>query len=212
MKSYAYKNCYKTFLNHLLWFVAAFTIIIGFETVLISLFTGFTPNKFSFLLWDKFHFFFTYFLEEPVETLSFILIDKPLFKIEALQESPTTVIWGLHYYGVSLFTHIVVAILASRVINKHTFLKSALLSLPFSGIILLIFSSLFLYLSSCCTAGANWIIHTWILAVVFDPYTASETLIDIYNYIQDWFIWFQLLIATSGAYLIFLKLKNEVKR
>lgn len=203
--------CYKTYLNHLLWFLAAFTILIGLEVVLVALFTGFSPNNFSFLLWDKFYFFLTYLLEESVETLSFILIDKPLFKIEALQENKTTVIWGLHYYGVTLFTHIVVAILASRAINKHKFSKYTLLSFSISGVILLIFSSLFLYLSSCCTAGANWIIHTWILAVVFNPFTASETLIELYNYIQDWFIYLQYLMAALGGYLIFLKLKNKAK-
>jgi len=192
----------------MLWFVATFALLIGFETVLISLLTGYTPNKLSFLLWENFHFLLQYFLEEPIETLSFILIDKPLFRIEAIHDNPTTVIWGLHYYGVTLFTHAVIAILASRAINTHTFSKSALQSLPISGTILLIFSSLFLYLSSCCTAGATWIIHTWILAVVFNPYTASETLLDIYNYIQGGFIWLQFLMAVSGAYLIFLKLKK----
>ena len=202
---------FKISLNHLLWFAAAFTILIGLESILSGLITGYTPNSFSFLLWDKFRFFLTYFLEEPLETLSFILIDKPLFKIEALHKNTTTVIWGLHYYGVTLFTHIVIAILASRAINKHTFSKSALLSFPIGGVILLIFSSLFLYLSSCCTTGANWIIHTWILTVIFNPYTASENLIELYNYIHDWFIYLQFLITVSGAYLIFLKLKNKTK-
>ena len=197
----------KIFLNHLLTFVAALTILIGLEATLVSLFTGYNPNNFSFLLWEKFHFFFRYLLEEPVETLSFIFIDKPIFKVEALQESSATVIWGLHYYGVTLFTHIVVAILASRAINKYTFPKYTLQSFSVSGVILLILSSLFLYLSSCCTAGANWIIHTCILAVVFNPFTASETLIELYNYINNWFIDVQYLMAALGGYLIFLKLK-----
>ena len=198
----------KIFINYLLWFLIAFTFLIGIEATLASLLTGYSPNNFSFLLWEKFHFFLTYFLEEPVETLNFILIDKPLFKIEALQENQTTIIWGLHYYGVTLFTHIVIAILASRAINKHTFSRPALLSFPISGVILLNFSSLFLYLSSCCTAGANWIIHTWILTIIFNPYIASETLIELYNYIHDWFIYLQILMAASGIYLIFLKSKN----
>jgi len=208
MKSYTNEKMLIIFLNQLAWFVAAFATLLGLEVVLISLLAGYPPNNFSFLLWEKFHFFLRYLLQEPVETLSFILIDKPLFKIEALQESPATVIWGLHYYGVTLFTHIVVAILASRALNKHRLSKSALLSFPIKGTTLFIFSSLFLYLSSCCTSGANWIIHTWILAVVFNPYTASATLLEIYNNIQSWFIWLQYLMAASGAYLIFLKLKK----
>ena len=202
----------KGYFNYLLWFIAAFTMLIGFEAALASLLTGYTLNNFSFLLWEKFHFFVTYFLEEPIETLSFILIDKPLFKIESLQKNQTSVIWGLHYYGVTLLTHTAIAILVSRAINTHTFLKSALLLFPIVGVILLIFSSLFLYLSSCCTAGANWIIHTWILAIVLNPYTASESLIELYNYIHDGFIYLQFLMAALGVYLIFLNLKNKTKR
>lgn len=203
------KKQLKVFLNHMLWFIAAFTVLIGLEAALAGLLTGFTPNNFSILLVDNFQFFLRYFQEEPVETLFFILIDKPLFKIEALQENPSTVIWGLHYYSVTLFTHIVTAILASRAINMHTFSMSALLYFPFIGTVLLIFSSLFLYLSSCCTSGAPWIVHTWILAVVFNPYIGSGTLLELYNDIQGGFIYVQYLIAALGAYLVYLKLNNE---
>lgn len=205
------KRHYKIFLNHLLWFILAFTLLIVVELIIASLFTGYLPNKLSCLLWDKFHFFLVYFREEPVETLLFFLIDRPLFKIEAVHDDLSTVIWGLHFYSYTLFTHIVAAILASRAINKHTFSKPALLSLPISGIILLIFSSIFLYLSSCCTAGGNWIVHAWVLAIIFNPYMATANLLEIYNNIHGWFIWLQVLIAVSGAYLIFLKLKNETK-
>ena len=198
---------YKTFLNHLLWFIFVFTLLIVVETILVSLFTGYLPTKFSFLLWDKFNFFLDYLREEPIETLSFILIDKPLFKIEALQDNLTTVIWGLHFYSYTLFTHIVIAALASRIIVKHT--TSALRSFPVSGSILLILSSLFLYLSSCCTSGANWIIHSWLLAVVFNPYNITETTLDIYNHIHGWFIWMQYVMAISGIYLIILKIRNN---
>ena len=202
---------YKIFLNHLLWFILTFTLLILVEFILASLFTGYLPNKLSFLLWDKFDFFLIYFREEPVETLLFFLIERPLFEIEALHDDLSTVIWGLHFYSYTLFTHIVAAILASRAITRHTFSKSALLSLPISGILLLIFSSIFLYLSSCCTAGGNWIIHTWLLAIVFNPYMATANLLEIYNNFHGWLIWLQVLIAASGAYLIFLKLKNETK-
>ena len=87
----------KGYFNYLLWFIAAFTMLIGFEAALASLLTGYTLNNFSFLLWEKFHFFVTYFLEEPIETLSFILIDKPLFKIESLQKKS-----NLSYLGITL--------------------------------------------------------------------------------------------------------------
>lgn len=202
-------NFYTLFRKSLLWFIIPFAILIGVEILFISLFTGFGPSQFSFLLWDKFHFFLGYFLEEPLETLLFISIDQPLFKIKAALDNPPQVIWRLNYYGYTLFTHIVVAIIASRTINKFTLSKSALQHFPVSGSVLLILSSLFLYLSSCCTAGANWIIHTWVLAIVFNPYTARETILEIYNNYSAWFTWLQYFMAFSGAYLIFIKLKKH---
>ena len=212
MKTVANEKTLKRFLNHLFWFVVTFTLLIGFQVTLTGFLTGYSPNNFSFLLWDQFHFFTRYLIEEPVKTLSFIFIDKPLFKIEALQENQSLVTWGLHYYGITLLVHTLIAFLASRAINTYTFSKSALKSFPVVGAILLYFSSLFLYLSSCCTAGANWIIHTMVLAVFFNPYMASENLIELYKEIHGGFIYIQILMVVSGLYLVFINLKSETKR
>lgn len=196
------------FLSHVLWFVLVFSLIILVETILISLFTGYLPTQISFQQWDKFHIIFSYFWEEPIETLGFIFVHKPLFKIEALLNIPSTTIWGLHFYSYTIFTHIVIAILASRIIVKYKFTTLALKSFPIIGSILLMLSSLFLYLSSCCTGGANWIIHSWLLSIVFNPYNATETTIEIYNNIHEWFVWFQFVMAASGLYLIMLKIRK----
>lgn len=201
-------NYHKFFLSHIFWFVLAFTLLIVVETILISLFTGYLPTKLSFLPWDKLHIILNYFWEEPIETLGFIFIHTPLFKIEALLNTPTTTVWGLHFCGYTIFTHVVIAILVSRIIVKYKFTTLALKSFPISGSILLIISSLFLYLSSCCTGGANWIIHSWLLSIVFNPYNATETTIEIYNNIHEWFIWFQFVMAASGLYLIMLKIRK----
>ena len=196
------------FLSHISWFVLAFALLILIETILISLFTGYLPTRLLFLSWDQLHFILNYFWDEPFDTLSFIFTHKPLFKIEALLNIPTTTIWGLHFYSYTIFTHIVIAILASRIIVKYKFTTLALKSFPISGSILLILSSLFLYLSSCCTSGAIWIIHSGLLSIVFNPYNATETTIEIYNNIHEWFTWFQFLMAASGLYLILLKIRK----
>jgi hypothetical protein len=189
-------------LNHLFWFVLSFTFIIIAETILVSLFTGYLPTRFSFLLWNNFHFLLDYLWDEPIEILSFLLIDKPLFKIDALQDNLSTVIWGLHFYSYTLLTHIFIAVLASRLIVKQTLTISALRSFPVSGSILLILSSLFLYLSSCCTNGATWIVHSLLLVIMFTPGNAIGNFFDIYNYIQGWLIWVQVVMAISGSYLV----------
>jgi len=200
---------YIIFINHLFWFVLAFTFLIVTETILVSWFTGYLPTRFSFLLLDNFHFFLDYFWDEPVETLSFLLIDKPLFKIDALQDNLSTVIWGLHFYSYTLLTHIFIAILTSRLIVKQTLTISALRSFPVSGSVLLILSSLFLYLSSCCTNGANWIVHSWLLVIVFTPDNAIGNVFDIYKNIEGWLIWIQVVMAASGIYLVMRRKKLE---
>lgn len=200
-------NYYKIFLKSLLWFILTFSILISFEVIFVSIITGYSPTSFSFLLWNKFHFFLTYLLGEPLETLSFLLIDKPLFKIEATLTNPTQVIWGLHYYGFTLLIHSIIAILISKAIMGYRKSKINLKHYPLSGLIILILSSLYLYSASCCTAGANWIIQTWLLAILFNPYTSSETMLEIYNNIENWFIWLQLAMFTLGSYLILLKVE-----
>ena len=201
---------YQYFLNHLFWFVLAFTFLIVAESILVSLFTGYLPTRFSFILWDNLHFFLDYLWDEPVATLSFLLIDKPLFKIDALLQdnNQDTVIWGLHYYSYTLLTHVFIAILASRIIVKHTLTISALRSFPVNGSILLILSSLFLYLSSCCSNGANWIVHSWVLTIVLNPHNTIGNILEIYNHIEGWLIWVQFLMAVSGGYLILLKIRK----
>lgn len=202
-------NFFKIFIKSLLWFILTLSILISFEVIFVSIITGYSATNFSFLLWNKFHFFLAYLLDEPLETLSFILINKPLFEIEAILTNPTQVVWGLHYYGFTLLIHSIIAVLISKAIMGYRTSKTSLKHYPLSGSILLILSSLHLYLASCCTAGANWIIHTWLLAIIFNPYTSSETMLEIYNYVENGFIWLQLMMVSSGIYLIFLKIRKE---
>lgn len=200
---------YTSYIYHLFWFIIAFTFLIAIETLLVSLLTGYFPTKISFQLWDKFHFFLSYLLDAPFDTLSFVLIHKPIFKIEAIQDNLLTTIWGLHFYSYTLLTHIFIAILASRSIVKHSITISALHSFPINGAILLILSSLFLYLASCCTTGSNWIIHSALLSTAFNPVNATEASLDIYKNIREWFIWVQYLASASGICLIILKIKQN---
>ncbi len=209
---YAIKHmnkCYKTYINYLSWFVIILSILISVEILLITFFTGYPVNKLSFLLSDGFHFFIKYLLDDPLDTLYFVLIEKPLIKIEAIHNNPVTVIWGLHYYGFTILTHILLAALASRAISKYKLTTTTLKTFPMIGALLLILSSLFLYLASCCTGGASWIIHTSLLAIAFNPYNATESALEFYKNIQGWFNWMQFMMATLGTYLIILKIQKS---
>ena len=196
---------YKLKHSGLFWFLLILTGLILCETLLVTLSTGYLPTGISFLLWDRFDFFLNFFRDEPLETLSLIFINKPLFKIVALQENPVTAIWELHYYSITLISHLLVAIVFSSIITRSKSIKSGWQNIPVSGSVLLILSSLFLYLSSCCTSGSNWVFHTWLLSIVFDPVTATDSVIEIYNIINSGFIWLQTMLTLLGIFLIFRK-------
>ncbi|MCK4709884.1 MAG: hypothetical protein KAU21_14795, partial [Gammaproteobacteria bacterium] len=74
--------------SKLFWLILILAVVTLFEVFLISVSTGYLPTKVSFLLWDRFDYFIVYFRNEPFEALSLYFIDKPLFKIEAMQEAP----------------------------------------------------------------------------------------------------------------------------
>ena len=192
--------------SKLFWLILILAVVTLFEVFLISVSTGYLPTKVSFLLWDRFDYFIVYFRNEPFEALSLYFIDKPLFKIEAMQEAPITAIWGLHYYSYTLLAHLLVGIVFSCIITRSIFTKLSRRDFPVTGSSLLIFSSLFLYLSSCCSVGGNWIFHTWLLSILFNPVTATDSIIEIYTIISGGFIWLQTVTALFGIYLIAVKL------
>lgn len=178
------------------------------EILLVSLSTGYLPAKVSFLIWDRYDFFTSYFSDNSFEALVLYFIDKPLFKIEAIQMDSASAIWGLHYYSYTLLAHLLVAIVYSYIITRSALNKNNWRGLPVLGSAMLILSSLFLYLSSCCSVGGNWIFHSWFLSVIFNPLTASESLLESYTLISEWLIWMQVLMALTGIYLMFSKLKK----
>lgn len=188
------------------WFLTMLTGLIFIETVFTSIFTGYAPTKVSFLLWNHFDILLLDFKEEPLNTLLFILIEKPIFQIESWQNDPAAVIWGLHFYSYTLITHFIVAGIFTHSITQFQTSKTNWKHFPVIGSALLISSSLYLYLSSCCTAGANWIFHTVLLAIFLNPVTATESTLEFYKRIHDGFIWMQIIPALLGIYLIIKKI------
>lgn len=196
--------------SRILTFLFLLPVLVICEVIITTAFLGYKPNQINFLLWDNIDFLFVYFRSEPLDTLKFVFIDKPLFVIESRQENPSIAIWGLHYYSYTFVAHVVVAVVLAQVIKPSQPIRSAPRYVAVIGSSLLILSSLYLYLSSCCTAGANWILHTWLLAIVFNPLTATEFIIEVYGLVNKWFVWLQILFAALGAYLVVRGLKRKV--
>ena len=195
--------------SRLFWFTLFLTVLMLCETLLISVFTGHLPTNISFLLLDKFDFFIEFLRDVPVDALTLIFVDKPLFVIASMQKDPVTAIWGLHYYGYTLIIHLLVAFIFSHVMTSSKSVELNWRAFPVLGSVLLIFSSLFLYLSSCCSVGGNWILETMLLAIIFDPVTASDAILDLYTVIEGGFIWLQTVMSLLGIFLVVSKLGNK---
>ena len=80
--------------RHGLGFFIVLTALVCCEIILASAFTGDMPNQFSFLLWENLEFLLIYFGDEPLETLKFVLIDRPIFVVESRLQEPSAAIWG----------------------------------------------------------------------------------------------------------------------
>jgi hypothetical protein len=192
-----------------LGFFIVLAALVCCEIILASAFTGYMPNQFSFLLWENLDFLLIYFGDEPLETLWFVLIDRPIFVVESRQQEPSVAIWGLHFYSSTFIAHIVVALVLNWLLKPARSFTYTSRLMVISGCLLLVISSLHLYLSSCCTAGANWLLHTWMLAIVFDPFTANEFIIELYGVVNPWFLWLQILMVLAGSYLVYRGLKQK---
>jgi hypothetical protein len=188
---------------HGLYFLMILFGIIVCEVIFVTVSTGYFPTDIDVLIWKDMRFFLPYLLEEPLDTLKFILVNKPVLVIESRLDNPSQTVWGLHFYSYSLIAHFISALILTGLISpsaspQHERRYQAILG---SGLLLV--SSVYLYLSSCCTGGANWVIQTVWLAIITDPALSTEALISTYQENEGLFFWTQLVLAVVSFYLIF---------
>lgn len=185
-----------------LYFLMIFFGIIVCEVIFVAVSAGYFPTDIEVLIWKDISFLLPYLLEEPLDTLKFILVNKPVLVIESRLDNPPQTVWGLHYYSYSLIAHFISALALTGLIKPSVSQQHARRYQAILGSGLLLVSSIYLYLSSCCTGGANWVIQTLWLAIITDPALSTEALISTYQENEGLFFWTQLVIATVGFYLI----------
>jgi hypothetical protein len=173
------------------------------EVFFVALLTGHFPNSITSSLFANASFFATYLLEAPGTTLRLLLIDKPLFEIAAVQAHRELDIWRLHYFNYANLLHVGLAVLLTR--YWHSMRDAGMRDriLLGAGIVLLLSSSLYLFNSSCCTGGPLWIVHTGLIAHLFNPVTSTVAMLDIYSVLQPWLGWWaQAGFALGGGLMI----------
>lgn len=182
------------------------------EVVFIALVTGHFPNRITSTLFANPGFFATYLLEAPGTTLQLLLIDKPLFEIAAVQRYGELDRWRLHYFNYATLVHAGLAVLLVR--RWHSVRDVGLQGrlLLGAGLVLLASSSLYLFNSSCCTGGPLWIIHTGLIAHLFNPVTSSVAMLDVYTVLRPWLGWLQAGFALTGGLLIWKSLCTDAAR
>jgi len=178
------------------------------EVLLVALFSGQLPNRISSTLIANPGFFARYLLEAPGTTLKLLLIDKPLFEIAAVQTSTAVDIWRLHYFSHAILAHLGLGVLLVRYWHAVRRIGRQDLLLFGSGAVLLASSTLYLFHSSCCTGGPLWIIHTGLLASLFNPVTATVARLDVYTVVQPWLDWLQAGFALTGLLMLGLFLRS----
>lgn len=182
------------------------------EVVFIALVTGHFPNRITSVLFANPGFFATYLLEAPGTALHVLLIDKPLFEIAAVQLHGEVDRWRLHYFNAATLVHAGLAVLLVR---RWPGVRDAgtqgrlLLGM---GVVLLASASLYLYNSSCCTGGPLWIIHTGLVAQLFNPVTSSVAMLDVYTVLRPWLDWVQAGFALAGGLLIWMSPSSRTPR
>lgn len=165
---------------------------------------GRMPNHVEFLVGENLDFLRLYFSSSPLNTMSYVILHKPMFIIGAYVQTPeeSQVIWGLHYYSYTLLMHLMVVLLLVCLVKWVENRNLAQMALICTGAGLLLFSSLYMFIASCCTGEAKWILHTMVLAYLSNPSTISESAISLYQKLHPYFIWLQLASLFVGIYLL----------
>jgi hypothetical protein len=190
-----------------LWRLAGLGVLIGvgmllLEVLFIALLTGHLPNRITSALFANPGFFATYLLEAPRTTLQLLLIDKPLFEVAAVRTHGELDIWRLHYFNYATLVHVGLAVLLVRRWHSVRAAGTQGRLLLGAGVALLAGSSLYLFHSSCCTGGPLWIVHTGLIAHLFNPVTSSVAMLDVYIVLQPWLGWVQGGFALAGGGLV----------
>lgn len=175
--------------------------VIVFEIGFVALSTGSMDLRYKSPVLQDFGYFIALLQQEPLESLNLFFVHKPVFMIESRHALVDTNVWALHYFATTVLVHVLIALLIAHIgVASASTLRWR--DIPFAGSVLLLFSSLYLLLTSCCTGGSHWIFHTWLLSLVFNPITSSTATIQLYQSLKDWFVVLQLLCGVAGMYLI----------
>lgn len=172
------------------------------EVLFVALTSGHLPNRITSTLFANLEFFAVYLLEAPGATLELLLIEKPLFEIASVQVSSGLDVWRLSYFNYANLVHLVLAVLLARRWRSMRDAGGKGVLLFGSGAVLLAGSSLYLFHTSCCTGGPLWIVHTGLLASIFNPVTATVARLDIYAMLHPWLNWLQVGFALTGLLLL----------
>jgi len=176
--------------------------LITLETVFIALSTGYLSVQFISPPLQQRDFFLSLARQDLATTLRFVFVDSPLLIIQSQHRATGTIVWSLHYFSLSVLIHLVLAGWLADIRCRRGPDSGYEIRLII-GMGLLIVSTLYLFLGSCCSGGPNWIVQTWLLAIVFNPITSSNATIQLYQSLKDGFVVVQLLSGVVGAYLLF---------
>lgn len=189
------------FVRLLAYSLALLVALIMIEAVFVAFASGYLFLQFKSPMLENFAFFASLARDDLFSTLRFILLEKAWLVIQSQHKVSGTLIWSLHYYSYSLLMHGLVAYCLARLMTSRE-ANEIYSARVLAGVSLFLLAGLYLFLGSCCTGGPNWIVQTWMLAVVFNPVTSTNATIKFYQAIKEGFVVFQLLSGVIGLFLL----------
>ncbi|MDH5445128.1 MAG: hypothetical protein OEY52_06185 [Gammaproteobacteria bacterium] len=185
--------------------VFVFFMLLMAEVVAFTMLSGYLHVSFILPWLQSPGLYFNQAGGDIASVIRILIIKQPLLVIESQHLLAGKPIWALHYFSASLLIHGMVAFLLVDILSEEG-LDTQLNSIPVTGVVLLLLSSLHMILASCCHEGPNWVVHTWLLSSIF-----NESAFNIAGNVKfdQLLVFLQIVIGITGLYLIFRHKENR---
>lgn len=179
-----------------------FAFVITGATLLVALLLGGLPNSFQWEALSDPAFLKVLWQANPAETARLVLMEEPWLVVEQRQAATGLQLWGLYFYAGTLFVCLSVSIFTALCWRrlKAASVKQRVLFLV--GLLLVVFSVMYLRLLACCGSGPGWVLETWLLSRAYMPDAGGLDWVRIYTLVQAWLPALQAATLLVGSWLL----------
>ena len=175
-------------------------VFMAVEVIVLSLVTFSFPNQLDFEFINNFELYSQLLFSNPVTALKLLLINKPVFIIQKVNDLGDAQLWGVYIMPITVITWLAVSIFFVQI--KSLSPPRNIIGWLVGASLLIILSVFYLRIQECCTESPAWVLDVMILSRVFNPLHNSSFWQDVYLNVSPWFKIMQLFFLSS-AVLVF---------